>query len=406
MLTALKSNRSLSFYQPTSVAGKPLISSVYSGGIASVATANVNMVTAATTTGFNNQLNGFLNLLNAEREQLAQKVAQGLSKDALYTGARQDGVSLAWDYEAADIKMGGSGSENWDAAEQKEILQNRPDTVNKTKVVDGVRSKSGGIRGAEGHHQQNVADHPEAQADPDNIKFYRSRREHLDKGHQGDWKNESNEPLTDKTQMLKDTNIKRVFRNELRGLGVAVAIGMGVGITIGFAVTLAQSGVTPESLKLALIEGAKGGAEAGIMSAVSYGIGRTIGELATKAAAGLLENLGVAITDNISKMCGMGVIGGMTIVVFSAYQFIKLKCQGLATREALSQVGKQALFSLSLLAVSIAAQGIWGGPAGIIVSVSIGIFFISYAIGTSVHQRRFAETIRVYMIDKCRPTFS
>jgi len=61
--------------------------------------------------------------------------------------------------------------------------------------------------------------------------------------------------MIDKNKMLKDTNSKRVFKNELHGLGVAVAIGLGVGFTIGFAVTLAQSGITPESVKLATIEG-------------------------------------------------------------------------------------------------------------------------------------------------------
>ncbi|GHV51345.1 hypothetical protein FACS1894216_05220 [Synergistales bacterium] len=46
------------------------------------------------------------------------------------------------------------------------------------------------------------------------------------------------------------------------------------------------------------------------------------------------------------------------------------------------------------------------GPAGIIVSVSISIIYISYAVVQSVHQREFAEKVRVYMIDKCRPAFA
>lgn len=37
--------------------------------------------------------------------------------------------------------------------------------------------------------------------------------------------------------------------------------------------TLAQSGVTPDSLKLALAEGAKGGLESGLLAGVGYGIG-------------------------------------------------------------------------------------------------------------------------------------
>lgn len=259
--------------------------------------------------------------------------------------------------------------------------------------------------GPQGHHQQNVSDHPNQQANPDNIKFYKTHDDHIDKAHGGKPHNETNGDLIDKNRMLRKTNARRVTKNEVRGLGIAVAIGLGVGFTIGFAITLAQSGVTPESLKLAAFEGAKGGAEAGVLSAVGYGISRSIGEIATKAVSGMLGNIGVNITENIIKMCNMAVVGVLTIAVFSAYQFLKLKHQGVATRDALMQVGKQALFSLTLLAVSIAAQGIWGGPAGIIVSLSIGIIFITYSLAETVHTRQFSEKVRIYMIDKCRPAF-
>ena len=104
--------------------------------------------------------------------------------------------------------------------------------------------ETGKVRGAEGHHQKNVADHPEDQGDPDNIKFYKSRKEHLEKGHNGDFHNSSDAPKIDKDKMLKKTNSKRVFRNEIKGIGIAAAIGIGVGFTIGFAVSLAQTGVT------------------------------------------------------------------------------------------------------------------------------------------------------------------
>jgi len=406
MLSAIKKNSSLTFYQPTGFSQKNTIPPIHTGGMASVAIANSSMMTMSITTGYNSQLGGFLNALNAERDRLSQKVAEGLATNPNYTGARSDGVSLAWDYEAADIRMGGKGSANWNKNQQNEILQNRPNTVNNAKYVDGKpQYPKAGVRGAEGHHQKNVADHPDQQANPDNIKFYEDRDAHLQEGHDGKWDNETDAPLINKNKMLQKTNTNRVFKNELRGLGIAVAIGAGVGITIGFAVTLAQSGVTPESIKFALAEGIKGGAEAGIMSAVSYGIGRTIGQMATEAVTGLLRNLGLTITDNISKMCGMGVIVTMTVVLFSVYQFFKFKWYGIATRDALIKIGKQSLFSLSLLAVSIAAQGIWGGPAGIIVSISIGIIVISYTLADTVHQRHFAEKIRIYMIDKCRPIF-
>lgn len=50
--------------------------------------------------------------------------------------------------------------------------------------------------------------------------------------------------------------------------------------------------------------------------------------------------------------------------------------------------------------------GIWGGPAGLIVSVSGGIIFISYSVVDIVHQREFSEKIRVYTIEKCKPSFA
>ncbi|GHV51342.1 hypothetical protein FACS1894216_05210 [Synergistales bacterium] len=383
MLTSMKNNRSLTFYQPTESIRSSGLSSSYAGGIASVAIANTSFVTATTTSGLNSQitlfrsqiteynaqLNKFLTTLANERVALSQKLSERLAQNPSYTGMRNDGVNLAWDYEAADVKMGGSGSAQWTPAQQEEILQNRPEIVNKTKWVDGKPEyPKGGVRGQQGHHINSVAAHPTQQVDPDNIKFL-DGKEHLD-AHGGSWKNPTEGDLKNGDKMLKDTNATRVktknedialtkkniIKNELRGLGIAVAIGLGVGVTIGFIVTLAQSGVTPESLKLATIEGAKSGVEAGVLSGVGYIVSR-IGEVAAKAVAGLLENLGVRIAENLSKMVNMAVVGGLTIIVFSTYQFIKLKRQGLATRDALLQVGKQALFSLSLLAVSIAVQG-------------------------------------------------
>ena len=356
------------------------MNSSYAGGVSAVPISGVSFTTMSTTNGYNAQLNEYLIKLNTLRARDAQRYNLSSPNQA----ARNMGVKRAWMYEKADIEMGGSGSANWSAEEKAQIL------------------KHDSVRGAEGHHQQNVSDHPEQQANPDNIKFYKTKDEHLQDGHDGNWDNESNKPLTDKNKMLEKSNSKRVFKNELKGLGLAVAIGSAVGLTIGFITTLAQSGITPDTLKLATIEGLKSGAESGMLSAVGYGIG----EVTSQAISGVLKNTGITIAENISKMVNMVVVGALTIVVFSTYQFIKLKLKGVATREALIQTGKQALFSLSLLAVSIAVQGIWGGAAVIIVSVSIGFIMITYSIVDAVHQRHFAEKIRIYTIGKCYPSFS
>lgn len=387
MLTAMKNNKSLTFYQSTSIQPTTIISTANVGGISASAISVSVYTTAMMTTRFNNQFNNYLSALHAERERIANKVANGLANNLNYKGARNDGVKLAWDYEKVDVEMGGKGSADWNAEQRQEIKD------------------TGKVRGAEGHHQKNVADHPQDQGDPDNIKFYKSRQEHLEKGHDGNFQNGSEAPMIDKDKMLKTTNGKRVFRNEIRGLGIAAAIGVGVGFTIGFVVSLAQSGVTPDTIKYALAEGGKSGISSGIQSTIGYGIGRTIGQVATSAIQGLLFNAGITITENIAKMCNMGAVGAITIAVFSACQFIKLVVVGISLKEAAMKVGKQALFSLSLLAVSIAAQGIWGGTAGLIVSISTGIILISYALADTVHQRKFSEKIRVYMIDKCRPVF-
>lgn len=233
MLTALRNNKSLTFYQTTEFRPKFSVDSSYTGGITATAISSTAYTTATVTTQFNNQLNAFLDAFHAERERIANKVAEGLAKDSEYTGARNDAVKLAWDYEKADVEMGGRGSSDWDDAQCQEIKE------------------TGKVRGAEGHHQKNVADHPEDQGDPDNIKFYKSRKEHLEKGHNGDFHNSSDAPKIDKDKMLKKTNSKRVFRNEIKGIGIAAAIGIGVGFTIGFAVSLAQTGVTPDSIKYA-----------------------------------------------------------------------------------------------------------------------------------------------------------
>lgn len=379
MLASLKNNRSLTFYQQTPVRRNGVNAS-YTGGISAVSFSGVSFNAMTTTNGYNAQLNGYLTKLNSLRAGDAQRYDLSSPNQA----ARNMGVKRAWMYEKADIEMGGSGSANWTAEEKAQIMEH--DTV----------------RGAEGHHQQNVSDHPDQQANPDNIKFYKTKDEHLQDGHDGNWDNESNKPMSDKNKMLEKTNSKRVFKNELHGLGIAVAIGAGIGLTIGFITTLAQLGITPDTLKLATIEGVKSSTETGIMSAVSYGIGR----VASQAISGVLENAGITLAENISKMVNMGVVGSLTIIAFSAYQFVKLKLKGAATKDALIQTGKQALFSLSLLAVSIAAQGMWGGAGGIIVSVSVGIIMITYSVAGSVHQRHFAEKIRIYTIEKCYPSFS
>ena len=375
MLSALKNERSLTFHP----------AATYSGSIVSPMAANISLATTVTTTRFNNQLGNFMNVLTAERHRISEKVATGLANNPAYEDARRDGVKLAWKYEKADITMGGKGASNFDAGQRQEILD------------------KGKLSKYEGHHINSVKQNPDQQGNPDNIimlEEHRNKsgpRDHFE-AHNNNWRNPTRGELLDRDGMLKKTNLRRVVKNELTGLGLAVAIGVGVGFTISFIVGLAQAGVSPENFEEVLINSAKGTVETGVMAAVGYSIGR--------GAAHVLQASGVDIASNIGKVLNMAVVGVLTIVVFSSYQFWKLKRAGMYTSDALNVVGRQAAFSLSILTVSIIAQGVWGGVAGIIVSTSVGLLFLTYSVVVSAHQRKVGNRLREFTIEQYQPSIT
>lgn len=341
----------------------------------------------STTNNFNAQFNNIVTRLEAFRMKDQQKLSQLLSdKTQDQTKMRSVGVKRAWQYEKAEIEMGGKGTTEWSKEQQNEILE------------------TGKVRGAEGHHINNVADNPELQANPDNIVMAKDKKQHLNM-HKGDFKNSTDGELMDRDARLKDTNSKRVFKNELRGVGIAAAIGLGIGFTIGFTIQLAKAGISPENIKNAVIIGGKAGIESGMMGAVGHVIGRTIGEATSLAAQGVLQNLGIIVSENISKMCSLASIGAITITVFSIYQFVKLKLAGYSTKESIIRTAKGTLFSLSTLAISLVAQGMFGGVAGVVAGASIGVLCISYTLVTTLHDRKLNEALEVFIINKSMPRF-
>lgn len=352
--------------------------------ISSILTFNVYN-SMSITNNFNRQFNDIINRLHSLRIQDQEKLNQILTdKSQNQRKMRNIGVKRAWEYEKAEVEMGGKGTGKWDKEQQKELLD------------------TGKVRGAEGHHINNVADNPELQADPDNIIMAKDREQHRDM-HNGDFRNSTEGELINRDRRLKDTNGKRIFKNELTGIGAAAAIGLGIGFTIGFSLQLAKIGVSPENLKNAVIAGGKVGGESAIMATVGHVVGRTIGELTAKVTEGVFNNWGMVITDNITKMCNMASIGVITITVFSIYQFTKLKLDGYSTKECIIRTAKGTLFSLLTLTISIIAQGILGGAAGVIVSTSIGLICISYTLVTTVHDRKLTEEIEVFIINKSMP---
>ncbi len=343
--------------------------------------------TIATTKAYNEEFHSVFNELNTYRHNYQEQVNELLAGDSpVKDKLRNSGVGLAWKYEKAEIQMGGKGTSDWSQEHRQEILE------------------KGKVRDAEGHHINNVSDHLVDQADPDNIRFARNKDEHL-KMHDGDFKNTTTGDHIDRNKHLKQTNHHRVMKKEWTGIGLAALIGLGAGFTIGFAVKLAQSGLSLESIKIAAATGAKAGVESAFLGAINHVIVRGIGETATNALQGMAQNIGFTVTENLTRMCNMAVIGGMTILVFSVYQFCKLKLMGYGTKECLIRVGKSAAYSLTVLVLSIIAQGLWGGYAGIVVSVGIGFIVLIYKLGQTRYSKELIERIRLYSIRKYEPDF-
>ncbi len=342
------------------------------------AMANVTNGFGTITVSFNNQYNDFLNVLGTHKTELAQTVQTNLSQNPGYTGLRNAGVKLAWLYEKADIKMGGRGSANWSKAERDEILN----------------SKTGTVLGVEGHHQKNVVAHPEYQANPDNIKFYKSRQEHLQRGHDGNFQNKSDAPFIDKNKMLEKTNNHRVAVNEIKGASISAAIGFGIAFTISAIVELARVGIPSIEMDDFICRTLRIGIEGGIVSTAIYGTGRMVSIW--------LQNQGVDLLTQMGALVNFAAVGAVSIVLVSIYQFIKRRINSVETSVALKEVGKQALFSLSVLAVSIMAQGRYGGYAGLIVSTSVGLVVLTWGIVNTFHQRKLEKCIKQYAIEQYR----
>lgn len=332
---------------------------------------------------FNEKFTSIVNEVEITQKNLNAKLAVNPNFTSQYY--RQKGVNLAWKYERLSIEMEGCGSVNWTKEQQIEILE-------KGKVRDYV-----------GHHQKNVAHHPQHQSNPHNIRIL-PEKDHCKIGHNNDFRKPTEGPFIDKNKMVRGNNKKRVINNELKGVGLAALIGFATGASIGFIVTLAQNGLSPETFKLAAIEGGKVGLEGMAFGVIGHIASRTIGELAINAMTGLLANVGVELTEKLAKAFNMGIVGSVIIVTSSIYQFVRLKRSGYSTDECLMRVGKQALMSVGSLAVTVIVQATLGTGPAILAGVSIAAITLSYSMYQIYHNKVLAEKIQGYIIEKSFPT--
>ena len=236
--------------------------------------------------------------------------------------------------------------------------------------------------------------HLKDQADPDNIRFYKTREDHLQKGHQGKWDNETDAPFIDKNKMLQDTNQRRVVRQRLYGLGKVAAVGLGIGFSLSFIAEAARSDLSAEAIGEALVKGCIGGIGSAAMAATGYGVGLL--------TSNLLENAGIDLSSRAGQLLNGTAAGLLSIVLVSAYHLAKLQLEGGLNTETVGQICGGTACSVSLLAVSMIVQGCIGGAAGIIVSTTAGLVLYTVSIAKTVKEKHLEERLREYAIEQYR----
>ncbi len=356
-----------------------------SGFLAAGAHTHASFLTKSTTVGMNEQFGTRFQELNETRLAYQSKVDSFAAGDY---SQRSNGVSLAWKYEKALIEMGDKGTTNWSAEQRTEILE------------------TGKVRGSEGHHTNNVADHPEHQANPDNIRFARDRAEHIEDFHKGNAHNKTSGDLIDRNQGLKWANQKRVFMNELKGIGTAIAISAGVGFTLGFTLSLAQNGFRKENIKEALNEGFSTSWRMGAIGLATYSGIRLAGPIVSGAIQrGLINILGVEITRNWIAVANLAAGGLISLGITGGIMYFKNRRWGYNRKDSLKYAISSLKFQTGIFAVAIVAQYAFGGYAGAAVAIGIGLALFTFTVVKTIAERQQAERVFERVIYEYQPSY-
>ena len=210
------------------------------------------------TKAFNKECNDFREKLGKAKEACQAVLGKKLAENPSYHDYRDEGVKLAREYERAEVLMGGKGTANWNNKQRKELIER------------------GKVDGSEGHHINNVANNPELQADPDNIRFYLNRDEHIQKGHNGNVNNPSSGSLIDRDKRLANVNRKRVMLNEVNGVLTAFFIGGGKELASSIYHTCKEEGCNMKAFSKGIKQGGKPAIRGAFTSFAIYAIARGI----------------------------------------------------------------------------------------------------------------------------------
>lgn len=345
-----------------------------------VANFSVPNLSAQTSLNFTNQTTLLTNdfaekiaRLTERRYELQAKVDSNPVPNDNY---RKNGIDLAWDYERLEVSMGGRGSRNYTPEQIDELLA------------------TGKVEGMEGHHINNVASRPDLQGNPDNIKMV-THGEHMVE-HGNNTANPTSGELIERELNLNKLNREQVLKNDMVGLGISAAIGFGTGFAISIIMELAMNGAFVKTkTKTLLKKSVFTGFETATISSVTYVVGRGASEL-----LGCLD-----IPSLIANSIEIGTIGMLSAAIVSTYQYVKLRLNGVEKEDAFDVIGKQ--ISISLLGVTTVsiATGIWGGPVGTLVSVGTSVIYIGANIAKNIHERKFNENLREYMVEQYKPIY-
>ena len=298
---------------------------------------------------------------------------QRLAADPNYTLGRGIGVKLAWEYEKLDFQLGGRGSEKWMSSHKEEILH------------------EGKVVGAEGHHRQNVADHPVEQSNPNNIKFYKNKEDHLNQGHGGDFHNESDMPMVDRPKIVTKTRNKTIVKNELKGAGIAAIIGFGTAASMSMIIELSKNGVSYESLKEASKLAIQNGAMGAGFGAFSYAIYRGV-EVAVDS---VISKYAISLSEKGLKGVKGGIAGGLIILGSSTYSYIQMRNEGYSVQDSILETGKQATFPVATLAASL----YFGGPIGAGIGAVSTLGYMGYSLLVDYLDKKFMEELLIFQLE-------
>lgn len=299
-------------------------------------------------------------------------VDKQLTIDPRFNDYRSNGVTLAWKHEQFDLQMGGNGSREYTLEQRAELLER------------------GKIRGIDGHHINSVGEHRSMQANPDNIVFV-TKEEHFE-AHGGNWQNQTTGDTIDRAKMNRITNMRRVVKNEIRGLGISAAIGFGVGVTISAIIELSRTGLKDADIPLLIKRSILSGIESASITSITYVVGR-----GASYALETLFNLNPIVLTNVIS------VGAISTSLGVVYQLAKMRIMGVSKEEAYDVAGKQATISIASVALTALATGLYGGIGGIIASVGFTVVYLGFNVGSNIHNRALNEKIRAFTVEQYRP---